>query len=598
MNNEKISKKEINYYLNSKPSYEDIKNMLKDKIDTKEFNNKYDELLQNFEIFKKEINEKYVTKDDMKNSQKNLENKENNDFIEIKNLLDKKADKESVYDSLKLKSDKNEIDTILGNKLDKSDLSLIIKALDQKLNKEEFNKYISNENNPLNNNNLLNELKGIKADVQEMKKNMNKRIDIINTDIERFTEKVKNKFESMNIAINTINKRVNETESYKNILNLLKNKLDIEKFDSAVKKIKTNLEKNFIDISKNNDIKIKQLIDDNIKIINQNCYDILEKQNNLINNYIQENKNELSQYQIQVQGIINKLDEENKIEIKNLKNEFIEKIDEKLVTDKFYNLSEETKNKNNINININQISIEKNKLNKNNTITSLLNSNDKDINEYKPQLSDFDSNKLDKNLQKESRTKEKIEIKEMYKVIEDIKNEIKNNKNEFTNAMSNQSIINETLSNENKLGKWLWNSGKLKNNYNIIWDTQKINTFPDKCKLDNDKSIIVVNEEGYYEIILGFYGNNKKPNIQILVDNEVVISNASKNINNNSVNQICSNTIYSGFMKTNKNTFANGTFRNVTGLTIIDFIFLKNNSKLCVFYNGDIGKGFLCLKKI
>ena len=186
----------------------------------------------------------------------------------------------------------------------------------------------------------------------------------------------------------------------------------------------------------------------------------------------------------------------------------------------------------------------------------------------------------------------------MYKVIEDIKNEIKNNKNEFTNAMNNQSIINETLSNENKLGKWLWNAGKLKNNYNIIWDTQKINTFPDKCKLDNDKSIIVVNEEGYYEIILGFYGNNKKPNIHILVDNEVVISNASKNIKNNSVNQICSNTIYSGFMKTNKNTFANGTFRNVTGLTIIDFIFLKNNSKLCVFYNGDIGKGFLCVKKI
>ena len=605
-----------------------------------------DEFFNKFEIFKKEINDKignYALNEDLLGVKKNIEKKENDDILEIKNILEQKADKESVYSSLKLKSDKNEMNTILGNKLDKSDLAIIIKALNEKLNKEEFYKYKDfNENNnsnlinkniqnntnyknvnkkniknnsnnnfsnnkyntntnsfnntyDLNNLNFISDIKEINKDVQEMQINLNKRIDLINTDIERLTNNIQNKFDYMNIAINNISKKTNETEQNKNIINLLKKKLDTEKFDTYIKKIKNNLENNFLEISKNTDEKIKVLIEDNLKNINKNFSEILEKENIIINNYINENKNEFSEYQIRVQGIINKMDDENKIELKKLKEEFIEKLDEKLITEKFYNLSEETKNKNNIN----QISIDKKPINKNNNNTnSFLNSNEKenDIIDYNAQTTDIERDK-EKYKDTENKT-EKNEIKQIYNIIEAIQNELKNNKTEFSNAMDSQAIINETLCNENKIGKWIWNEGKIKNNYNIIWDTQKINTFPDNCKLENDKSVIVINEEGYYEIIFGFYGSIKKPNIQLLVDNEVVISNASKNINSNSANQICSNTIYSGFMKTNRNNFSNGNFRNVTGLTVIDFIFLKNNSKLCSFYNGDIGKGFLCLKKL
>ena len=643
LKNEKISKNELIYYLEEKPSHKDIENLLKDKIDKREL----DEFFNKFEIFKKEINDKignYALNEDLLGVKKNIEKKENDDILEIKNILEQKADKESVYSSLKLKSDKNEMNTILGNKLDKSDLAIIIKALNEKLNKEEFYKYKDlNENNnsnlinkniqnntnyknvnkkniqnnsnnnfsnnkyntntnsfnntyDLNNLNFISDIKEINKDVQEMQINLNKRIDLINTDIERLTNNIQNKFDYMNIAINNISKKTNETEQNKNIINLLKKKLDTEKFDIYIKKIKNNLENNFLEISKNTDEKIKVLIEDNLKNINKNFSEILEKENIIINNYINENKNELSEYQIRVQGIINKMDDENKIELKKLKEEFIEKLDEKLITEKFYNLSEETKNKNNIN----QISIDKKPINKNNNnnTNSFLNSNEKenDIIDYNAQTTDIERDK-EKYKDTENKT-EKNEIKQIYSIIEEIQNELKNNKIEFSNAMDSQAIINETLCNENKIGKWIWNEGKLKNNYNIIWDTQKINTFPDNCKLENDKSVIVINEEGYYEIIFGFYGSIKKPNIQLLVDNEVVISNASKNINSNSANQICSNTIYSGFMKTNRNNFSNGNFRNVTGLTVIDFIFLKNNSKLCSFYNGDIGKGFLCLKKL
>ena len=589
-----MSKNEAMNYLNEKVSYNDIENILKEKME-RDVNSKFEELFQKFEILKKDIYDKignHISNDDFLNFQKKFEKKENDDIFEIKNMLDKKADKENVYNSLKFKSDKNEINTILDNKLDKSDLSLIIKALGEKLNKEEFLKYkeniyknhIDNNLNYYNKLDIVNDIKEIVNDVQEMKKNINKRIDIINTDNERLLDNIKNKFESLNIAIINNNKKIAENESNNNISNLLKKKLDVDKFDSFVKKIKSNLENNFLEITKNSNQKIEILIDSQIQNLNQNISKLFEKQNNIINNYINKNKYEMSEYQIRVQGIINKIDEETKSEIIKIKNEFIEKIDEKLITNKFYNLSEETKDKNNIN----QISLEKKILNNN---ISLLNSNEKEINNK--ELTELEINK-----NKDIEIAEKSDLKEIYLKIAEIHDEINKNKDEYHNAMNTQALINETLCNENKLGRWIWDSGKLKNNYNIIWDTQKINTSPDNYKLENDKSTIIVSEEGYYEIILGFYLYRKKPNIQILINNEVVISNANKNINNNSVSQLCSNTMYSGFMKTNRNSFGNNNYRNSTGLTIIDFLYFQSNTKLNVFYNGEIGKGFIGLKKL
>jgi len=608
LNNDKVSKNEMIYYLNEKPSIEDVESILKEKINQKDLDNRFDELYQNLELFKNDINNKmskYALNNDLIEIKRKLENTSNSNLAEIKNILDTKADKDNVYNSLKLKSDRNEINTILGNKLDKADLALILKGLSEKLSKEEFNIYkekqdkinqnkkdlennaIDNRNKKLyeDNMNIIKDVKDINNDIQEIKKNINKRIDIINTDIERLLDNIKSKFETVNIAINNINKKKSDSELYKNLSNLIKNKLDIDKFDSFIKKVKTNLENNFLEITKNNNLKIEELIENKIKNINTNFSDTLEKQNNTLNNYVNTNKNEMAQYQIRVQGIINKMDEENKSEIKKLKTEFIEKIDEKLITDKFYNLTEDTK-KNNYTTN----QITPNNINTNFLLNSTGNENNcNNLSNYKP-ITDILDSKRSKN--------EKISIidDDIHSKIEEIKNEIKSNKNEFSSALNNQALINETLCNENKLGRWLWNSGKLKNNYNIIWDTQKINTAPDNFKLENDKSIILVSEGGFYEIFFGFY-TNKKPNVQILVDNEVVISNSTKN-SNNSNNQTCSNTIYSGFIKAKKNNFGNGNFRNITGLTIIDFIFLPNNAKLSVFYSGDSGKGFLGLKKL
>ena len=545
---------------------EDIDNLLNEKMNKKEFNSKYEELEQNFEKLKLELKEKideFATKKELKL----CEDKEK----EILNLLDKKAEKENVFNSLQLKSDKNEIKTILDNKLDKADLANIFKFLENKLNKEEFLNYkkineteVNQKRNKLDDT-YLNIVKEINNSVQEIKKNMNTRFDIVNADIEKINEKIKSKFESMNVMIKNINKRKMDNEEY---INSIKNKLDIDKFDSLIKKIKNNLEQNFLQITKTNSQIIEKLIDNKINNINKILSEKLNTQNSKINNHQEENKNRWAEYQIDVQSMINKINSENKLELKKLRNEFLDNLENK-ITEKFYDLTEETKN------------------NKNNQ-NSLLNSNDNEIN-----------SKLGKNQKSESLLKEKCEINELNMRLDEIKVELKNNKDELTNTLDNQTLINETLCEENKLGKWGWTMGKLKNNYNIIWDNQLINTFPDNFILENDKSLLLIKQGGIYELIFGFYGYNKKPNIQIIVNNEVIISNSNKN--SKSLYENGNHSLFitnSGFIKSNKNIAINGGFRNNTGITFVDYIYLENNSKLGVFYSGDIGKGFICIKKV
>ena len=314
---------------------------------------------------------------------------------------------------------------------------------------------------------------------------------------------------------------------------------------------------------------IKNLVNTKINDINQALSKALDNQNSKLDKYIEERQNNWTEYQINVQSIINKMNSENKLEINKLRNEFLESLEVK-ITEKFYELTEETK------------------VNKNNNQNSILNSNDNEMN-----------NKLSQNIKNEYLFEEKSQLNELALKYDEIKNELKNNRIEFSNALDNQALINETLCEENKLGKWSWTMGKLKNNYNIIWDLQSINTYPDNYILENDKSILFIKQGGIYEIIFGFYGYNKKPNIQLLVNNEVIISNSNKNNKSLYENGCHSlNVTNSGFYKCNKTIAINGGFRNITGITLIDYIYLENNSKLTVFYNGDTAKGFLSIKNI
>ena len=230
-------------------------------------------------------------------------------------------------------------------------------------------------------------------------------LNIVNIDIEKINENLKSKYESINSMINNLNNRKLDSNQY---ITSIKNKLDIDKFDSLIKKIKNNLQNNFVEISKKNTQFIEELINNKINEINTIMNEKLNNQNsNLIKN-IEENKNRWAEYQLDIQSMINKINSENKLELKKLRNEFLENLEVK-ITDKFYELTDESKNnKNNQNSLINH--------------NSLLNSNDNEI-----------GNKNNKNTKSESQIKEKCEINEINMKLDEIKEELKNNRKEFFN---------------------------------------------------------------------------------------------------------------------------------------------------------------------
>ena len=232
---------------------------------------------------------------------------------------------------------------------------------------------------------------------------------------------------------------------------------------------------------------------------------------------------------------------------------------------------------------INNISLElKQKLdiNKFNNIISTFNSNFENI--HKDMNSKVDLKNISELL------KQKIDNDNFNKIIKNIQKEIstKVNTTDFSNAMDNQAIINDTLCNENNIGRWLWKSGKVKNNLSVPWEVQIINTSPDNFIWEKDKSIININEGGLYEINIGFYAD-KKPMVQIMVNGEVIIGT----INSNS---FVIHQSPGGRMKGTGKT----SFGNVTGLTMVDFIILPDKAKLNISYTGEEGIGFLGLKKL
>ena len=142
--------------------------------------------------------------------------------------------------------------------------------------------------------------------------------------------------------------------------------------------------------------------------------------------------------------------------------------------------------------------------------------------------------------------------------------------------MNNQAIINDIICNENQVGRWLWKTGKIKGGYAIPWDTQSVNTSPDNFIWEKDKTIITVIQGGIYQVSLGFY-SNKRPNVQIIVNSEMIISTNNNNSNNSK----------------NNSNINNKKLKKMTGLSLIDFIILQDNSKIAVTYSGEEGFGFL-----
>ena len=583
---------DIENILETKEDKESINNILKNIADKNEINNmiytainknknkdnigknEFNQFLLDYQNDKKNLEERIVNKIDISEINNSLEKMKqkvdsiDNDFDRlIQSMKNQFQDINIVINNLEQKIiDNNEmnleriksIDSILRNKIEKEQVELLINKSKNNL-LEIINKYKNDENSNIKifEDNINNKMEKMIFDNQSLLNDITNTNQNINNYFSQKQTEMENLMNRMRLSLNNndiYNNNNNNINNNREVINTIENKLnqklneklDISKFEEFLNGLKQDLD-NKIDI-----IAVKKSNEEIIKEINDKIRQLYNDINKDLNEKANKNDLGLILSQNNLQGINN------------------DALNEKLSITDFEDFI------NNITKQLKQ----KLDINKFNNIISTFNSNFENI--HKDMNSKADIKSIIDIL------KNKLDTESFNEIINEIKKELatKTPSVDFSSAMDNQAIINETLVNENNIGRWLWKSGKVKNNLSVPWEIQIINTSNDNFLWEKDKSFIGVNEGGLYEIKLGFFAD-KKPMVQILVNGEVVIS--AINSNSYVIHQSSG-----GRMKGTGKT----SFGNVTGLTMIDFILLPDNAKLSIAYTGEKGIGFLGLKKL
>ena len=598
--------REIKQILENKPNSIDVVNALDTKVDKDELKadlvNKIDKKDIN-NILKDKVNKKEIDKINQILDKK-LNRTELQKFENLNNALKSKADSNDfnlindAFQDMKIKVTKriDDIDNDLDRLID--NIKNQFESLNDVINNIEKNKIdisIIDQINELINSKVDNDV--MNESLTQLKKNIYNSINTFMTDLEitrkKFEEKmlqnldnVSKENQSLLENINAQNINMKDLFVDKNNYNN-ENEIKFQEINELMKNIQTENNSQINDIK----IEMKKDMESLINIINQKI------DSNILNEYLLKIDNDINakidslEFQETQEKMITDINDKikelyeditkelsNKItqnEVKILLSSKIDKQthDQKLSIKEFENyksyiddVKKELKQKLDINM-FNKI------------ITQFNTNFDNIKNDIKSKVNSNDIKSMIQN---------KINIEQVSKLFNDINSKLneKVNNNDFTTAIDNQAIINDTLCNENCIGRWVWRSGKIKSSYSVPWESQSVNTSPDNFVWEKDKTFIMVNEEGLYELNFGFY-SDKKPNIQIIVNGEIIIN--SQNTNNNS-----------SIINNNNNSITNRKNNgvNITGLSVIEFIMLPKQSKISVCYNGGIGTGFIGLKKL
>ena len=575
---------DVDNALENKEDKNKINYLMKNIADKNEINNMINSTMNKNKNYGKNELEQFMV--EYNNDYKNLEGKimnkiDINDFNNSFEKLKKKVDNiDNDLDRL-IQSVKDQfqainltINNIEDNTIDKDELNNINNILRNKIEREQVELLINKSKNNLLD--IINQFKSEKnSSMKSFEENIQNRIDKLIFDNQSLLNDITNTNQNINnyfsqkqtemdnlcnrmrtmLNNNSTNDMFNNKDKYNVIDNKinqkLNEKLDIKKFEEFLNGLKEDLD-NKLDI-----ITMKKTNEEIINEINDKIRHLYSDINKELSEKVNKNELDIILAENNLAGINNNLNNNDSSNEKVSLQDFEDFI-------------------NNVNVQLKQ----KLDINKFNNIISTFNSNFENI--HKDMNSKADLKNILEIL------KNKIDKEKYQELINELKQDLasKTPLLDFSSAMDNQAIINDTLCNENNIGRWLWKSGKVKNNLSIPWEVQVINTSNDNFLWEKDKSIIGIKEGGLYEIKMGFFAD-KKPMIQILVNGEVVIS--AINSNSYVIHQSPG-----GRMKGTGKT----SFGNVTGLTLIDFILLPDNAKLNVSYTGEKGIGFLGIKKL
>jgi len=583
------NKDNIDYLYNNCTSKNDLESALELKADNSEINNNIQDIYNKLDLFPNKT--------------------------EVQNLLDEKASKNELENLNNNTPKLNELKKIILDDNFQDDLKEKLK--NTFINKNDFNEII---NTKANKEIVINSLhkKANKSDIENIIKNINDKIKEdnknLNEIIENTNNKLKNEIKEIDdniIKLKTNNKTNEENNNFlKN--NIYENNNSIIQLNDKIRELNLMLNNEICNLKENLCLINKELSNN---VLTLNDYKKITSQFNEIENIL--NKNKLITYndlEINSNNLHNKikkdlLEFENFIKnyIKNFENDFILKF----------------KNDNNSKINFNELYSDycnekinkeimkircdlENKLNKNELDNYTCNYFDKLSKEYlnKVDYERFDSyindiNSQLNNLKNEIMLKANIteltnyiknipNFEEINKILNSFQNNLNNksNTNDLIQFIDSQNNINSLLFNNNLIAKYIWNSTNLKNNF-IQWDKEVINNCKENIILDNENNVqIIINLKGIYNIVLGIYSLND-PTIDIYLNGENILTKNKKDLikhelNDNTYELLNKEKIYFYY-----------------GLTLNEFLYLNEKSRLSILYSGDKNvSGFLSIKKI
>ena len=564
----KEDKNKINLLMNNLADKNEVNNMINNSLNKNFGKNEFEQFMLEYENDYKSLESKLMNKldiNDFGNSFEKIKKKVENIDNDLDRLIQSVKDQfqaiNVAINNLEQNSvDKNELnfelnknkDNIFRNKMEKDQIELLINKSNKNL--LDIINQIKSENissMKIFEDKIQNKIDKIIFDNQSLLNDITNTNQNINNYFNQKQDEMENLINRMKLLLNNSNDLYNNKDIDNKINQKLNEKLDISKFEEFLNGLKEDLD-NKLDI-----ITMKKTNEEIINEINDKMRQLDSDINKDLSQKISRNDLDIILSENNLQHINN---------INNINDSSNEKVSLQDFEDFINNITQQLKQKLDIN--------------KFNNIISTFNTNFENI--HKDMNTKVDMKNILELL------KNKLDTENFKEIYNDIKKELasKTPLIDFSSAMDNQAIINDTLCNENNVGRWLWKSGKVKNNLSIPWELQIINTSNENFLWEKDKSIIGVKEGGLYKILMGFFAD-KKPMIQILVNGEVIIS--AINSNSYVIHQSPG-----GRMKGTGKT----SFGNVTGLTLADFILLPDNAKISVSYTGEKGIGFLELKKL
>ena len=323
MNEDKVSKKELQSALSQKLSIEDAKCILDKKSDAIETNQNLISMQREIDNLSKEFNKKIsqcaLSKDISKLSAM-ISQKAS--IGEMNDLLNLKISKEEMINALRSKANKIDVDQCLKTKIDVTELNDIISILNTKTSYEDLDKIYDIVNTKLDKS-YLSSIKdniNMKLDISEFETFIReyndksgviqKKVDDIDQDLDNLISNIKTQFSNVNVVLTNLDRSKVDLNQLEKINVDISKRINEETLSGTINKIKFDIDESISEIKaeielnkKNNEMYINSKIDmekneieSNIAMTNKELSNQIESLKKLYSNYdlIKKSFNDLS----------------------------------------------------------------------------------------------------------------------------------------------------------------------------------------------------------------------------------------------------------------------------------------------------------------